>query len=90
MNGRKFKKFIETVVALGFLLGMPTAAVIIVAILSMRESEVEAIGPVSSDFGNSMEVKRIEDDKYRVVCWVAIGSQRGGIWCIPESQLEQR
>lgn len=32
-----------------------------------------------------VSVKRIYDDKYKVVCWIA---GHGGISCIPENQLE--
>lgn len=45
-----------------------------------KEQQVETIG-------NDIPIGVWHDDKRQVTCWVYVGYRRGGLSCIPDSQL---
>ena len=49
---------------------------------SIHSDEVLKID--DSSFGS---VRKVYDDRYEVTCWVFIGYKKGGISCLPNSQL---
>lgn len=48
-----------------------------------QESEPQQVGKLSNDD----RIKVWHDDQRKVTCWVYVGYKRGGLSCIPDSQL---
>lgn len=46
--------------------------------------EPQQVGQISNDD----RIKVWHDDQRRVTCWVYLGYKRGGLSCIPDSQLQ--
>jgi len=44
------------------------------------------MGTWTADLGNG--VFRVHDNEARVTCWVLYGYQKGGITCLPDSQVD--
>lgn len=65
------------------MLGLLIIAVILLLVA------LTAFGPAVGDAGD-MAIRVWHDDERAVTCWVASGSGKGGIACLPDAQVGKR